>query len=1141
MSHTIGTVPVLTPQFQIGPDTGEAATSGARWEKGLAHDPAPNGTKFVILHFTGVDLPAGNRVEVDLGYDTDVFTTGGQFWTRPVNVDAVGASIPIRYVADGSTSGIAFVDRYARGESLQSHATGHDSITNCDPFLVDGTWDEPDFPHIPGSTDPKYDPFWICGPSADWQNAACAVPGQVWADVARSVGMIVTVHPPDMDHPFESVGSCSVTLIDSDLVVLAGHCVSNHSFEVPTSSVTFDYEVDCMGNRETPYNPRFYKVERLVKYRWSDGRDYAILKLEGAPPLPPVPVAGSDPLVGDPVFGVHHPNGAVKKIGPSAGATTPVVSTSDMIEVNLDVAGGSSGSGLFNAAGEIVGVLSWGWGGCTTLHYSSTEVMLSDPITTPDPPTARRVMIVLDRSGSMSGTAGDGKLKIVEARGAAELFVSLLRSGMGNRAGLVSFAGTAGPAEAGLGPVDGAKKTTIINALPGITPGGSTSIGGGLDAARSEYPLPGDPPRTILLLTDGMENTPPLIAGIAGLGGIDITAIGFGTEANLDGPRLAELAHGHNGFYKRAGSGLELKKFFALAFGDIFEAGALADPQEHLAADIRVGRWIPFHVCEEEAITVVAAWDVDHAAVELEVRTPSGRMLDLDDAAIDHQSGASWEFARIPLPQDGEREGVWQARIRRVRPQGTEFPPPDPALEYFIEVIARGGPRLRPIDHRRRLYTGDDLNPLVALQYPDETVVRNAKVSVSVTRPDASVGTLLASHGLGGPAVVDGDVIPAKQATLAAIEAALGQPVVGRAASQHVLDAGSESTGLFIPAGVFGRHLGETLVVEGTYTFHAKAEFGVDCAATREVQWSQQVAVGIDPGRTDVDVRPSGSGPGGDRFTVTITPKDRYGNHLGPAEGDGIGVDPLPGCSLVGDLVDNGDGTYSQAVECGAEGTPGVSVSQPGRDPVDLLPETPPRRRRFVYTAKLLCGSEAGDCGCDCGSVGPGRYTTAVTIVNTSRHDVPVRHFVVPTEKLGATVGRWPDAAGAVGRDGMVLPPGSATTLDCCSVQELLLEGLSDSSLPMTLGVVVIETPVEVSVVAAYTVAKGKGSVRSIDIETIQPHIEEVRPAEPEAPHPRRPVVAPPAPPAERRQADEPVASDADIDRQARRRDESGA
>ena len=250
----------------------------------------------------------------------------------------------------------------------------------------------------------------------------------------------MTVHAPTDHHPNETVSTCSVTLIDSDLVVLAAHCISNHPFEVPTSSVTFDYEVQCDGSLVPAYNAVFYKVIKLVKYRYTDGRDYAILQLRGTPPVPSVPIRISDLASnenalrrppsqrrGEESFAVGH-------------GLQPIISFGSMINVDLDVAGGSSGSSLFDSSGNVVGVLSYGW--ACNLYYSAMKTMMSDPIIVPNPPTERAVMMVIDRSGSMSESAGGGKIKINEARAAAELFVSMLRT-TGNRAGLVSFSNDA--------------------------------------------------------------------------------------------------------------------------------------------------------------------------------------------------------------------------------------------------------------------------------------------------------------------------------------------------------------------------------------------------------------------------------------------------------------------------------------------------------------------------------------------------------------------------------------------------------------------------------------------------------------------------------------------------------------------------
>jgi len=85
---------------------------------------------------------------------------------------------------------------------------------------------------------------------------------------------------------------------------------------------------------------------------------------------------------------------------------------------------------------------------------------------------------------------------------------------------------------------------------------------------------------------------------------------------------------------------------------------------------------------------------------------------------------------------------------------------------------------------------------------------------------------------------------------------------------------------------------------------------------------------------------------------VTITPKDKYGNNLGPGRGDGIAITGIPGTTVTGPAVDNGDGTYTVPVswDPGPGYDPGVGIGQPGRPPV--VGGRKPRRR--CWACKLL-------------------------------------------------------------------------------------------------------------------------------------------------------------------------------------------
>jgi hypothetical protein len=896
----------------------------------------------VLLHFENVVLGPGERLEVDLGYGTDVFTSaaGGTFWTRPVNVYVLpSGNVPVRFVASAGSAGGAQLTQYARGEE-HAGEPGHPSISNSDPFLdpSDPTYDEP-----------TYDPWWSCVANPIWENIACVPAGDVRANVARSVGMIVS---PEGVH----LSTCSVTLVDSDKVLTAGHCHTPE--QALASAVTFDYAVDCNGARPPGYTARFYKVAEVLAHRYdgsSGPNDYSLLRLAEAPAgIPAIQLRHDLPSVGERVFGVHHPNGAVKKLSvPHPGYATVIGSNASMVNVpdTFDVSGGSSGSGLFDVAGRIVGVLSYGdpcgniSSGGFPLRYFPTYAISRAIAPAPPPAVTRDVMVVFDRSGSMAELDGTGRAKIDAASDAVSLFVQLVRSGTGNRVGLVSFNhDSTNPIDAAIAAADGPHKQALVGTAPyaggivgALAPGGATSIGDGLDSARGQFPNPGSNPRAILLLTDGMQNTPRWISDVDGaLNGIDVHAIGFGTDANLDGAVLASLTAAHGGLYTRAESGLALEKFFAHAFGNIFEAGTITDPEFFLPARERRGQPLPFTVCGEDAVTVVIGWDRADADLLLLVTTPGGTSIVAGSPNVVADSGRTWAFLRIPLAWNGERDGTWTATV--LRPGGGEFPPPGLDLRYFINVVATGGPTLRPSLDSPRAYTGDRVHPLVALRYSDGSWPDEGAVSLTVSRPNVGLGTVIAKAGLKPPVFVGGDTIPARQATVRELEASQGGPVVSYVNDVFPLGDDTVSTrGAFEEAALWGRNFDDLLTVDGTYLLHFKATYG-ECAATRETMRSLTVDVGVDPDHTTVIVQPTGHTPsGGNTGTLTMVPADRFGNLVGPGRGPDLTVDPGTGTLVTGPVDDLGDGSYRVPVEWPAAGQPTIIIGQPGRAPTVVV------------------------------------------------------------------------------------------------------------------------------------------------------------------------------------------------------------
>ena len=123
----------------------------------------------------------------------------------------------------------------------------------------------------------------------------------------------------------------------------------------------------------------------------------------------------------------------------------------------------------------------------------------------------RHQMLVVDRSGSMTGPGGATITKMEAAKAAAALFVDVAADD--DRLGVVSFAGDNielnddASLDHNLQPVNGNRLTAQLK-IASITPGGMTSIGDGLEKAQDSL-TPQSTPASIdhiVLLSDGQEN-----------------------------------------------------------------------------------------------------------------------------------------------------------------------------------------------------------------------------------------------------------------------------------------------------------------------------------------------------------------------------------------------------------------------------------------------------------------------------------------------------------------------------------------------------------------------------------------------------------------------------------------------------------
>jgi Mg-chelatase subunit ChlD len=282
------------------------------------------------------------------------------------------------------------------------------------------------------------------------------------------------------------------------------------------------------------------------------------------------------------------------------------------------------------------------------------------------------VVFCLDKSGSMAEPAGTGGTRIQLLHEAAARCIELIRDGSG--AGLVSFDHDAHPGKplAAFQPTN-TQRADVLAAANALTPGGGTSIGDGVELARTTLNAGAAPfqGQALVVLTDGLENQPKSLDDVSSSINSRTFAIGLGTAQQVSTEALWKIAHKTDGYVLLTGpltantdSYFLLSKYFQQILVSATAESIVTDPSGFVSPG-QVVR-VPFQLAETEidATTVLL---VDIPAVRLSLETPSGALLsEANLAALGAQltRGTNMTFCRagLPLPVGvGAHGGTWHA------------------------------------------------------------------------------------------------------------------------------------------------------------------------------------------------------------------------------------------------------------------------------------------------------------------------------------------------------------------------------------------------------------------------------------------------------------------------------------------------
>jgi len=521
------------------------------------------------------------------------------------------------------------------------------------------------------------------------------------------------------------------------------------------------------------------------------------------------------------------------------------------------------------------------------------------------------VVLVLDKSGSMAdfppgAISGPKKHEILKS--AVQAFVAgwqqidaPVATGeewSGDRLGVVFFdnapaaqtlPGADPPANFFLKRGAASAWNAVTANVMTLNPGGSTSIGGGINEGMKQWKSDPDNDLTVIVATDGIQNTAPLIlptaSGFLGLDPVSglpqelrkrfipIQTIGFGTPEQVDEDLLRFTSFETSGVSYIAVSASTMFDVFASTLVAILKGNtaSLAEREHGTLTGSGPTAALPVEVDRSpQRVVFIAQWaPPTREALELEVFPPGAASPALPTSSAKTPQASLQTFDLKP-----GASGTWKVRVKRGKNGSTE------AVPYTLNVLFLE----RHLDYtlsfdQIHAGTGDKLGIRATIAWDGKplTGLPADAVRVRVARPAVGSGSILheakfADRVTGTVRTPAGDLQTPYDRK---VKAAIRPGALKEVATLTLKEQGR---------GVYAASFDDTSI-PGTYAFDATLEW--DDSRTghthREEHLEQFVKAKADPSKTEVKTTRT------DRIvSIAVTPRDRFGNFIGPGHAAGI-------------------------------------------------------------------------------------------------------------------------------------------------------------------------------------------------------------------------------------------------------------